>query len=269
MLTVDDVARFLDEFAPPALAEAWDNVGLLIGDRRSEVLSALTCLTLTPDVAAEAIRSNCQLVVTHHPVLFRAVKTLTADNAEGEMLLRLIRAGVAVYAPHTRYDSAAGGINAQLASQLGLQGVQPLRPFSANDPNSASSVLVGGGRYGDLSRPVSLAVLLESIKTALGIANLQYVGDRGASIQRVAVACGSAAEFLPDAIRSGCQAFVTGEARIHACLDARQQGIALILAGHYATERPAMERLAETLAKAFPALTVFGSREERDPVAFA
>ncbi len=269
MPVLNDVVRFLEEFAPPRLAEEWDNVGLLVGDRNAEATSILTCLTLTPDVAAEAINAGCRLIVAHHPILFRAVKRISADTAEGEMLLRLIQAGVAVYSPHTSYDSSAAGINQQLAADLGLRGIQPLRPEPATGEAQRESIAAGGGRCGELESPIALGELINRIKRALAIERLQFVGDLSFSVARLAIACGSAAEFLPDARRAGCQALLTGEARFHACLEAREAGIALILAGHYATERPAMERLAAVLAEKFPNAAVRASAAERDPLRWA
>src|SRR5437773_4877957 len=127
MRTLDTLLQYLEQFAPLDLAADWDNVGLLLGDRAAEVERALTCLTVTPDVAAEAVESGAQLIVTHHPVLFRAVKRLTSATSEGRMLLSLIRAGVAVYSPHSAFDNTAGGINEALARRLGLTNLGPLR----------------------------------------------------------------------------------------------------------------------------------------------
>src|SRR5438477_12220153 len=105
MFTVAAAVEFLEQEAPPGLAADWDNVGLLLGDRSAEVRRILTCLTVTPESAAEAIESGTQLIVTHHPVLFRAIKRLTGDTPEGRMLCVLVRAGVAVYSPHTAVDT--------------------------------------------------------------------------------------------------------------------------------------------------------------------
>ncbi len=127
MVTVADLVAFLKQVAPLELAADWDNVGLLLGDPAAEVRRVMTCLTVTPDTAAEAVESAVQLIVTHHPILFRAVKRLTATTPEGRMLLSLIRSGAAVYSPHTAFDNAPGGINDILARRLGLTEVQPLR----------------------------------------------------------------------------------------------------------------------------------------------
>src|SRR5207249_1968547 len=105
--------------APPQTAAEWDNVGLLLGDRGAGVERVLTCLTVTPDVVAEALEAGVNLIVTHHPVLFRPTKRLTTGNPEGRMLLALVQAGVSVHSPHTAFDNTAGGINDALAARLG------------------------------------------------------------------------------------------------------------------------------------------------------
>jgi dinuclear metal center YbgI/SA1388 family protein len=368
-----DLVAFFRRFAPPDLAEEWDNAGLLVGDRNREVTRILTCLTLTPDVAREAIDDRASLVVTHHPVLFRPVKRLTADDPQGKMLLALIAAGVAVYSPHTSYDSADEGINEQLSRMLGLKNAAPLRPVPAEarckivsfvprdslaavqealwsvgagtigDYSKCSFVVDGAGtfygaqgahpavgqaerlekvaearlevicperlvseaigrlrsahpyeepafdiyhlrreassrgagRFGDFPAPAAggnparLADLLEQVKSRLNIPHLQYVGDLDRPVSRVGICCGSGAELLPAAIARRCDVFFTGEARFHSCLEARDAGIALVLAGHYATERPAMEHLANVLGQEFAGVAVRASAVERDPVAWS
>lgn len=260
-LSVADVAAYLGELAPPGLAEAWDNVGLLLGDEGWPVRKILTCLTLTEDVALEAVSSGASLIVTHHPVLFRAVKRITAETSEGRTLLTLLQAGIAVYSPHTAFDSAAEGINRRLAGRLGVTKIKPLRPMGDSNPPIA-----GGGRFGELDEAVPLREFLATVREALKVKAVTYVGDPGITIRTVAVACGSAAEFLDDAARNHCDVLVTGEARFHACLEARSRGIAMILAGHYATERPAVEELAGLLGEHFAGVETWASRVERDPV---
>src|SRR5262245_25707096 len=127
MPTIASVIQFLGELAPPSLAADWDNVGLLLGDRAAAVQRIMTCLTVTPESAAEAVESNVQLIVTHHPILFRPTQRLTSDTPEGRTLLTLVRADVAVYSPHTAYDNTRDGINDALARRLGLTDIAPLR----------------------------------------------------------------------------------------------------------------------------------------------
>src|SRR5207245_743529 len=126
MPTVANVIQFLDDLAPLSLAADWDNVGLLLGDRAAAVQRIMTCLTVTPESTAEAAESAVQLIVTHHPILFRPTQRLTSDTPEGRMLLTLVRAGVAVYSPHTAYDNTRDGINDSLARRLGLTDTAPL-----------------------------------------------------------------------------------------------------------------------------------------------
>ncbi len=141
MLTVAAVIEYLERLAPTRLAADWDNVGLLLGDRAAPVSRIMTCLTVTPASAAEAVERQASLIVTHHPILFRAAKRLTADSAEGRMLLDLARASVAVYSPHTALDNAAGGINDLLARKLGLVDVGPLRRGGAKQPGQVKLVV--------------------------------------------------------------------------------------------------------------------------------
>jgi len=252
---------YLETIAPLATAEAWDNVGLLWGDREGDVATVMTCLTLTPDVADEAIQAGAQLVVTHHPLLFKAVQRITTATTEGAMLWKLARAGIAVYSPHTAWDNAPDGINAGLARAFQLRDVQPLRPFATmNAPE------LGAGRWGVLSSPRTLAAFVAEVSRVLACQRVEFVGDPTREIRTLGIACGSAAEFWKDAQRLGCDALLTGETRFHGALEVRAADFPLILAGHYATERPGMEHLAQLLQQAFPSLTVWCSRSERDPL---
>ena len=267
MTTVRDIAAFLDAFAPATLAESWDNVGLLLGDERAEVERVVTCLTLTPDVADEAVRENAGLIVTHHPILFRAVKRLTTSTPEGAMLLDLAKSGVAVHSPHTAFDGAAAGINARICERLGLENVHPIRPLAGPVPaaESLDAPPIGAGRYGSLPEPLEFVEFARRVGGAFGTPVLDAVPSPG-SVAKVAVACGAAADFLPEAIAAGCDVLVTGEARFHAAIEARTQGVGLVLLGHYASERFGVEELAGVIAEQFPDLKVWASRAERDPL---
>jgi dinuclear metal center YbgI/SA1388 family protein len=162
MTTVGDVVRHLEAFAPSRLAESWDNVGLLWGDPTAPISAVMTCLTVTPSSAAEAIAEGAGLIVSHHPVLFRATKQVRADGPEGKMLWSLARAGVAITSPHTAFDNTVGGINDGLAARLGLVDVGPLRPTTEpgeckvvvfvppgdRDPVLGAAFAAGAGRIG-------------------------------------------------------------------------------------------------------------------------
>lgn len=258
MLTVADVAAYLNELAPPALAEPWDNVGLLVGRHEQTVTRVMTCLTITPASAREAVDARAELIVSHHPLPFHALKRLTAETGEGRLLLELIAAKISVFSPHTAFDSARQGINERLARGLELTEIAPLVP--GDEPGQ------GAGRNGRLASPMTLEELASKVKRLLEIDHLQAVGSLSQSVARVAVACGSAGEFLAAAKAAGCDCLVTGEVRFHACLEAESLGMGLVLAGHFASERFAVDQLAAMLAETFPTLQVWASRQERDPL---
>ena len=270
MTRIADIALFLDDLAPSFLSEDWDNVGLLVGDASRTASSVMTCLTLTEDVAREAVARRAGLVVSHHPPLFRPVQRITADTPEGRVLLALIEAGIAVYSPHTSYDSARAGINQQLAETLGLADIFVLRPrpgqVEVAGVSPGERALVGGGRCGQVAAVISLRDFIAHVKERLGLASVQFVGSPDDRVSRVAVACGSAAEFLALAQRECCHVLVTGEARFHAALQARALGVALVLIGHYPSERPGVERLAQLIGTRFSDLTVWASDVETDPL---
>jgi dinuclear metal center YbgI/SA1388 family protein len=364
MPTVAEFAAHLERFAPCATAAEWDNVGLLLGDPAAQVSRVLTCLTLTPDVAEEAVRAGAQLVVTHHPVLFRGAKKLTANIPDGAVVLPLLRAGTAVYSPHTAFDNCAGGINDGLCARLGITNAVALRPKDGKkqcklvafvpdgDMEKVSAAVFGAGagvignyeqcsfrlagtgtffplaganpvvgqvgrreetnewrfevvvpeplvpavvaalkrahsyeevafdvyplkplasggegRIGELADPTTLGALAERAKRELRAACVQLVGDSTRVVRTVALACGAAGEYLTDAIKRKADAFLTGEVRFHDALAARGANVGLILPGHYATERPAVEDLADRLRAAFAGVEAWASRVERDPLA--
>ncbi|QDT06885.1 GTP cyclohydrolase 1 type 2 [Rubripirellula lacrimiformis] len=286
--TINHVCQTLAQIAPLRLAEDWDNVGLLIGDRKSSVGRVMTCLTVTPDVVDEAIEDRAGMIVAHHPLPFKPVAKITTDSVAGEMLWRLIGAGIAVYSAHTAFDSAAQGVNQMWAAGLGLQSIEPLVP-SVSEAGQAISLAAGSstalsessdgslgagrlGRFaaattlGQLARQATEMVQGQASSDSGGPSSTRLVGDPARAVTKVALACGSGGSFLAAAKRRGCDALVTGEATFHTCLEARSLGIGLVLLGHYQSERFAMERLAEQLAAEHAEVTVWASRSESDPV---
>ena len=260
MIRLQEICEFLESFAPLSLAETWDNVGLLVGARDQRVSRIMTCLTITPRSAAEAVGAGAGMIVTHHPLPFRPLQRLTSDTTTGRLLLSLIRAEIAVYSPHTAFDSATQGINRRLADALLLEEVAPLVPQVGEDDGT------GTGRRGRLAAPESLGSVTERLKAFLGVGHVQRVGRFDQPVRQVAIGCGSAGQFLPAAIEAGCDCLVTGETNFHTALEAEATETALLLVGHFASERFAVEQLADVLGRAFPVLDVWASRHERDPL---
>lgn len=260
MTTIKEVCGFLDSFAPTRLAEDWDNVGLLVGDASSDAKKIMTCLTVTQESADEAIAKGADLIVSHHPLPFRPIKRLTTDTTPSRLVWELARAGISIYSPHTGFDSAAEGINQSLGEKLGLKELVPLVPIK-DDPHG-----LGSGRFGKLEFATSLSDFVTMAKGKFGLDGIHIVGDLNQVVETVGVACGSGGSFLEKARRARCDAFVTGEATFHTCLEAKANGIALVLLGHYSSERFAVESLAERLGEKFSYAEVWASDEESDPL---
>jgi dinuclear metal center YbgI/SA1388 family protein len=257
--TVGPIVRWLDQLAPTATAASWDNVGLLVGDPAAPVRRVLTCLTVTRASVAEAVRREAQLIVSHHPVLFRAVKTLRADHPEAALVLQLARAGVAVASAHTAYDNAERGINEALGRLLGVGQLAPLR-VNPKGPRGN-----GEGRVGTLAATMTLGAFAAAARRALGAGPMTVTGDLARPVTRVAIVCGAGDDFVADAHAAGADVLLTGEARYHQALAADERGLGLVAAGHHATERPGVEALAREIAAAFPGVEAWASVDETDP----
>lgn len=256
---IGDVCDFLAKLAPLELAEDWDNVGLLVGSRKSKLVIAMTCLTATDDVIQTAIESQVSLLIPHHPLPFRPLHRITDEMETGRLLLNLIKADIGLYCAHTAWDSAEFGINFQLATKLGLESIEPLVPSETNSN-------VGVGRVGELRSPTHLTDFSGAIESALPESRLRTVISHRRKIVRVGIGCGSAGSMVGLAARSNCDTFLTGEATYHQCLEAKSLGINLILTGHYASERFAMRDLGERIGNHFPECQVLDCTTERDPV---
>jgi len=261
---LDAILQKLSEIAPLRLAESWDNVGLLIGDRRRSIDRVMTCLTITPEVVDEAVQRRVGLVVAHHPMPFKPLTRITSDSTTGKMVLDLIAGGVAVYSAHTAFDSAAGGINALWSELLGLKNVKPLDSISQSSDES-----IGAGRYGVLAEPMTDDALSKRVAALVNAPRCRVVKSfarHTSMVTKVAIACGSGGGLLAAAKRRDCDAMVTGEATFHTCLEAQACGVSLLLVGHFHSERFAMVRLAATLGQQLADLDVFASQLDVDPL---
>lgn len=269
LIKLASVIDFLESFAPLDLAEDWDNVGLLLGDRQREVSRVMTSLSITPSVVEEAVSERVNLVVSHHPLPFRSLKKITADSVSGRLILKLIENRVAVFSPHTAFDSTAEGINQSIAEKLQLENIESIQPvvgFATGD--AATGEVFGAGRIGTFPGGTKCRALCQELKDKFEIPLVKFCGDLDASASRVGIACGSAGQFLADASRAGCDAFITGEASFHTCLEAIASGVSLFLLGHYGSERFAVEKLAQRLANEFPELLVHASHSDQDPIQY-
>jgi dinuclear metal center YbgI/SA1388 family protein len=259
MPALAQVIAALERIAPLRLAATWDAVGLLVSPARADITRVMTCLTLTPEVAAEAARERIDLVVTHHPLPFRPVGRITTDTGPGRTLLTLLQAGCGVWSSHTAWDSAAGGINDQLAELLAITHVAPIEP-------DAELPLTGFGRMGATAAGCTLGDLARRAAAGLGVPAVQLVGDPAAFAGRVGIVCGSGGDALETVQRGGCTTLFTGELKLHQALEARAAGLAVVAVGHHASEHFSMRVLARRLTEGVPGLACVGSGADTDPL---
>ena len=242
MLSCQVVMNALERIAPRHLAEDWDNTGLLVGSYAQKVERILVALDVDDTVVAEAIERSADMIVAHHPAIFRGMKHLRTDLPLGRRLAALLTHGIAVAAAHTNLDMTRGGVNDVLAERLGLE---KLRSFitTAQTDGSAESL----GRIGTLPAPVTIDDFAHRVRERLGVSHVRLVRAADRPVRRVAVVGGAGAEFIDTAVRRGADVYVTGDVKYHEAQRAAEQGMHLIDAGHFGTERPVLPVLADLL----------------------
>ena len=237
-ISVKDIAKILSEMAPARLAEDWDNVGLQVGRNEKEVRVILCALDFSAAVLEQATQLHADIIVTHHPAIFRGIKQLTDLDWHTALLLEAARKDIAVYSAHTNLDSVAGGVNDVLANLLELNNVEG---FSEED------TLQGIGRIGALKEATDLDAFAEKVKRVLKLQHVTVV-PAGRKVHKVAVCGGSGMDFLDYAVQAGADTYVTGDVKYHDAQDAQGKHINLIDATHQATELPVINELADRLA---------------------
>lgn len=251
MITCGDVLDFLQELAPSELAEEWDNIGLMTGSRDKKVGRILVCLDITSDALHHAAEIRADLVVAHHPLIFRGIRRITDDDVTGSRICTAIRSGISVISAHTNLDHSDSGVNVQLAKALGVGELEVLGR--------------GPGRVGMLKERTDLGTFISRVKAALGTTHVRVAGTAAAGVRKVAVFSGSFDDDLEAVKRSCPDVVVTGELKHHTALDVREEGLCFIAAGHFSTERIVVPYLASVLAGRFPSVEVMSFDREQDP----
>ena len=262
MTTVADILSFVETLAPRAMKMDWDNVGLLCGSRTAPVTKVLVALDPFEHVCAEAADWGAQLIVTHHPMIFRPLSSVTDETAIGRGMMTLIRSGISAVNAHTNLDQAPGGVNDVLAKRLALVNVEVLNPCGTTETGESWGLL----RTGEVPEQ-PLDAFLNRVKTLLGCEGLRYVNG-GKPVRKVCVGGGSCADGMHEAIAAGCDTFVTSDIKYNQFWDAHDLGLNLIDAGHFCTENPVVSVLAEKISAAFPEVEVKISESHRDVMRF-
>ncbi len=240
MATVREVATLLDSMVPNKLAEPWDNVGLLWGRQEKQVKRILLALDLTKEVVAQAIEQKIDMVLTHHPVIFNKLGSVTDDNWQQDLLLELAEHGIAAYSAHTNLDIVVGGVNDALAKVLKIEDTDVLDDKT------------GLGRIGTVEKQ-NLEEFAAFVKKVLKC-DYVTVGNAGKKVHRVAICGGAGSDLIPMAIAKGADTFITGDVKYHSAQQAVFGGLNFIDAGHQTTEWPVVDKVADRLSLRFTEL---------------
>ncbi len=257
-MKIKEITDQIEAFAPLSLQESYDNAGLVVGRPDDEVHGVLLAVDVTEEVLGEAERTGCDLVVTHHPIIFHALKRFNSASHVERCVERAIRRGIALYACHTNLDSAPGGMSWRLAGMLGIEGLKVLQPAC---PGSDA----GFGVVGDLPRPVATAEFFGRLRQRLGVRAVRHSAPVRAEIRRVAVCTGAGASLIGDARAAGADLYVTADLKYN---DFMTPDGALIVAdiGHFESEYCAIELLFEILSKKMFTFAIRKSEHSRNPI---
>lgn len=246
-MKIKEVLSALERFAPLPLQEGWDNAGLQVGLTEAEVSGALLCLDVNERIIDEAVAKGLNLVVSHHPLLFRGLKTIGDGDYVQRTVIKAIRNGITVVSMHTNMDNARGGVNYKIAEKLGLTDVR----FMA--PKTVDGVEAGSGVVGELPEEMAADDFVLMVKRVFGVECAMCNELLRRKIRRVAI-CGGAGDFLlDDAIRAGADAFITGEMHYHVYFG-REQQLQICVIGHYQSEQYTSEVFREVIEEACPGL---------------
>ncbi len=238
----------------PKIAENWDNVGLLVGNKEAEIKKILFCLDVTEKAVERAIEEKVDLIISHHPFIFNGMKRITDEDIHGRKVLRLIENKIAVYSGHTNVDFGLNGLNDFILYKLNLEGrVEIHNEFEFDDYNHIKhineKVQGGRGRIKILNREIELKELINVIKSNLGIPFIRYAGaDR--KIKRIGIVVGGGSSFVHE-LKEKIDVFLTGDLRHHESLDTIEEGGILVDIGHYESEYLFVELMAMQVSQFF------------------
>lgn len=260
MIKVKDIASAIEDFAPKSLQESYDNAGLQVGDPDMAVSAVLLCLDVTPEILEEARRRQCNMIVSHHPLLFSGLKQITGATPVEKIVIKALADNIAIYSAHTNLDSAIEGVSYEIAHALKMKDIKVLDPKS-------DAPMFGLGVTGSIS-PTPTLEFLRSVKQILNVSRLRYsVKSPHIVIRKVAVCGGSGASLIRNAIAEGADVILTGDLKYH---DFTSYGDRIVLAdiGHFESELGSRKIFSRIIREAFPECVTYFSETESSPIAY-
>ena len=261
-MKISQIISILEDFAPLPLQEEFDNSGLQIGDSSQILTGVLLCLDVTEDVIDEALEMECNLIISHHPLLFKPLKSITGRNYIERCAIKACKHDLVIYAAHTNLDNVSGGVSFRIAEKIGLQNIRVLSPKNENDWESA-----GSGVVGELLSPEDESSFLLRLKQIFQLDVLKHSPLRNTEIREVAICGGSGAFLIPEAINYGADIFITGEAKYNDYYDVEKQ-ILLAVIGHYESEICTKELFFDIITKKIPNFALHFSTVNTNPVKY-
>lgn len=260
MSKVNDIIYEMEKLAPTYLKEDFDNVGLMVGDRSKNVKKVLLALDCTLKVIEEGKENNVDLIITHHPLIFRKPSSITTDTLQGRKIMELIKNDISLYSSHTNLDSVEGGLNSTIVSILGFEGGTLIE-------TNLKNVKAGIGRVVELKEKTTLEKFISNIKCKLSIDNLRVV--KGANeVSKIAIINGSGQDFIGKAVAMGANCIITGDTTYHFASDYKEMGISIIDIGHFASEQMVFLKVMNNLRDKFENVEFLISKVEEDPYTF-
>jgi dinuclear metal center YbgI/SA1388 family protein len=242
-LKVRDINNIMESYAPSCLKESYDNVGLMVGDLDSQITSIMVALDCTLEVIKEAVEKNCNLILSHHPLLFIKPSTITMETLQGRKIIELVKNDINVYSSHTNLDIASEGLNDILTKLLGFKHWTIIETAKRNSEGEAQGI----GRLVSLDRSITLEQLCERVKVSLDIKEIRFAGQEKMQINKIAIINGSGEDYFKAAFECGADCIITGDTSYHYVSDYMEMGIGIIDAGHFETEWPSMKVVADVL----------------------
>ncbi|MBK9270810.1 MAG: Nif3-like dinuclear metal center hexameric protein [Saprospiraceae bacterium] len=261
-ILIKDLCEFLESIAPLHLQESYDNCGLLTGSREAMVTGVLCSLDCTEEVLLEAEKMQCNVVVCHHPVIFKGIKSLTGEDYVQRTIILAIQKGIAIYAIHTNLDNVLkSGVNQKIAQKIGLTDLRILKPSFENTGD------IGAGVLGNFRTPVLLFDLLKHLKLQFQTGVIRYTRDLGKPIEKVAVCGGSGSFLTKEAIRQSAEVLISADFKYHDFFDADQK-IVLIDIGHYESEQYTIELLKDRISENFSNFAAHCTKVITNPIKY-
>lgn len=236
-----EIMNILDSIAPPKLIDSWDNTGFQIGNDEKDIDKILIALDLDDSLADKAISGGYDMIITHHPIIFKGLKSINNNDYIGRLILKLIANDIVVYNAHSNLDLANGGVNDEFAKLMDLKNVKPLSEVILDGE------IYGYGRVGDIEK-TQLLVVLDKIKSALSVDHIRVYGYKE-GIESIAVCGGSGSSFIQDAFDKDADMYITGDIKYHDAQRALELGLVLVDAGHFHTEKIILPKLKDMLIK--------------------